>query len=153
MRVIFRYLGFTILLICLSACQKTPDITDSNNHPIYLSEYKDKWMVINYWATWCKPCLVELPELNEFHAKYSDKVAVLGVSFDGLINTDIKRFADKLHLTFPMLSSFPNKKFGIEEIPSLPTTFIIDPQGKLSKILYGPQTQENLLKATLQKKP
>lgn len=153
MQTIYRCLTFIILLICLSSCHKAPDTIDSNNNPVYLSEYKDKWMVINYWATWCKPCLMELPELNAFHAQYGNKVAVLGVNFDGLPNTDIKHFADRLHLTFPLLSNFPGKKFGIDDISSLPVTFIINPQGKLFKTLYGPQTHKSLLSATLENKP
>lgn len=139
---------FAFLLISLTACPSKPDATDSHNNPIYLSDYRGKWVIINYWATWCPPCLKELPELDALSKQQKEKLIVLGVNFDGLPNAELQRFADKLHLTFPLLSNFPSQKLGIEDIPSLPLTLIVDPQGKLSKTLYGPQTQKSLLDLT-----
>jgi peroxiredoxin len=141
----FLILGL-LLSICVIACHNKPDATDSHGNPIYLSNYQGKWLVVNYWATWCEPCLTELPALNALYANHSDKLVVLGVNFDSLPAAEIQHFADTLHLTLPLLSSFPLTKFDIQEIPTLPATLIITPQGKLHKILYGSQTQETLLK-------
>jgi len=135
----------SLIFLINAACQKKPDAVDSHDNPIRLSEYRGKWLVVNYWATWCKPCLTELPQLNELSQQYANQLAVLGVNFDHLPPEEILRFAESFQLTFPLLSDFPIQKFGIKEIPTLPMTFIIDPQGKLSKILYGPQTKDGLL--------
>ncbi|MFT4997247.1 MAG: thiol-disulfide isomerase/thioredoxin, partial [Flavobacteriales bacterium] len=62
------------LSVILSAC------SPSNNDP--LANAKGKWTYINYWATWCKPCIEEIPELNEFAAQ-NPYLVVLGVNFDG----------------------------------------------------------------------
>ncbi len=133
--------------IGLTACKRGVDVIDAQGHKIRMVDYHDKWVVINYWATWCKPCLTELPELNTLYHTHTDKVVVLGVSFDGLSNAQIGEFAASLKLDFPMLSQFPIAKWGVNDISSLPVTFIVDPRGKLSQTLFGPQTQQSLLKA------
>jgi peroxiredoxin len=141
-----KYLAVLLaLFISLSACQRNADATDSTGKPIHLADFQGKWLVVNYWATWCKPCLVELPELNQLAANHADQVAVLGVSFDGLPNADIQTFAKSVNVQFPMLAQFPMTRFGVTDIPSLPVTFIINPQGKLVNTLYGPQTQGSIL--------
>jgi peroxiredoxin len=133
--------------LCLAACHKLPDAVDSQGQPVYLTDYKGKWVVVNYWAAWCKPCLAELPDLSALAKQYADKVTVLGVSFDTLSNAEIQKFADSLHLNFPLLANFPIEKFAVSEIPSLPMTLLISPQGTLVQTLYGPQTKESLLKS------
>ncbi len=145
MRLIFLVLLFCLL--SLTACTKTADAEDSQGNPIRLADYKGKWVAVNYWASWCKPCLTELPELNALHLSNPDKVVVLGVSFDPLSNAEIQTFSQKLAINFPMLKQFPIEKFGIDNIETLPITFVIAPDGKLAKKLYGPQTQASLLKA------
>jgi thiol-disulfide isomerase/thioredoxin len=148
LRRICNILCSFIFLILLS-CQPTPDAQDSQGRPIYLSEYHGKWMVVNYWATWCKPCLSELPELNAFYIQHANKVIVLGVNFDALPNTEIEKFARPLQLKFPLLQKFPIEKFGVKDIPSLPATFLIDPKGHLHRTLYGPQTVDSLNRAVI----
>lgn len=139
--IIFSFL----LCLFLSACHDKPDAIDSHGNPIHLSDYHGKWLVVNYWATWCKPCLVELPELNALYLAHQQNIGVLGVSFDGLSALELQQVATSLHLTLPLLSNFPLAKFGVQEIPSLPVTLLITPEGKLHKVLYGPQTQASLL--------
>lgn len=141
-----RFLIFSFFILCVTACHPKPDATDSHGNPIYLSDFHGKWIIVNYWATWCPPCLKELPALNALYANHHDKLVVLGVNFDGLPSADIDNFSQKLHLTFPLLSSFPLSKFDVKEIATLPTTLIITPEGKLHKIVYGPQTEGMLLK-------
>jgi peroxiredoxin len=142
-----KIISHIFLSICLflTACHATPDAIQSDGKPLYLSDYRGKWMVVNYWATWCHPCLAELPELNTLYRQHADTIVVLGVSFDGLSNTDIQQFAKTQHLTFPLLSHFPIEKFSVQDISSLPMSFLITPQGKLAKILYGTQTEKSIL--------
>ena len=142
------FLSVMLILACLgSGCNKQPDAVDSQGNRLSFSDYRGKWLVVNYWATWCKPCLTELPELNALYSAYADKLVVLGVSFDHLPAAEIQQFAQPLHLKFPLLSQFPTEKFGIKDIPTLPVTFLISPQGKLAQTLYGPQTEASLLTA------
>jgi protein SCO1/2 len=124
-----------------------PVAQDSNGKTINLATYRGKWVVINYWATWCHPCLEELPELNRFSQHYSDKAVVLGVSYDQLPATKIHEVAQRFALNFPLLSSFPLQSLGVENISTLPITFLIAPDGHLQETFHGPQTQASLAKA------
>jgi peroxiredoxin len=146
MQFMLRYIAIALLGIILAACSAKPDAVDSQGKPIYVKDYHGKWLVINYWAEWCKPCITELPELNALYKQQVPQVMVIGVSFDGLADAEMQRVAQKLHIDFPMTNNFPVQKFGVEHVEALPITFLISPQGKLVKTLHGPQTQQSLLK-------
>lgn len=139
------------LLLLLSACEKKVTVTDSHQHVIALSS-KHQWLIVNYWATWCQPCLTEMPELNAFYQKHKQQVLVIGVNFDGISDEKINRFAKKLGIDFPLTAHFPLAHYGIKAIPTLPATFIISPQGKKVLALYGPQTAEKLEQKMLEQK-
>jgi thiol-disulfide isomerase/thioredoxin len=148
MKKLTHYIFVLLLATLLAACnQPAPDGVDVNEAPINISSYQGKWVVVNYWAMWCKPCLEELPELNKLYKNHKDKVMVLGVSFDVLPNDNISTFAKSLHLTFPMLTRFDLEKFGVAHVPTLPMTFLFSPKGELVKTLQDPQTEESVLKA------
>ena len=133
-----------MIIMAIVSCSNDTTFHDSKNKAISLSKLKGKWIVVNYWATWCKPCVTEMPELNKLSIKYKNTMTVLGVNFDQLSHQSINEFADKLGVTFSLLSSFPIQKFGITDIGSLPVTFIISPEGKLKETLHGPQTLKSL---------
>ncbi len=135
----------SILLITVTACSK-PDAQDSHGKPISVSDYKGKWLVINYWANWCEPCLREMPDLNDLYKKNQKQIMVIGVNFDGLPNEQINSFAKKLNISFPLLKDFPIENYGIKSIATLPVTYLVSPNGKLVATLDGPQTKESLLK-------
>lgn len=137
--------SFGLLSACSSSDQKT--VKDSKGNTISLSQYKGKWVVINYWATWCKPCLTEMPALNKLYDQNKNNVVVLGVSFDGLTNEEINSAATQHKIDYPMLSSFPIASIGVKNVSVLPTTYIINPQGKLVKTLKGPQTEQQFAAA------
>lgn len=141
-----------LLLLCTAmciGCHHTADAVDIHGNNIYLDELKGKWVVVNYWATWCAPCLTELPHFEKFQQQHKDNVVVIGVSFDGWSNEKINAFTKKHKINFAMTNQFPIENFGITEISNLPMTFIINPQGKLQKTLLGPQTEITLAKATV----
>lgn len=140
-----KLIALIFVLLLITACKPKPDAIDSNGNKIYLSDYQGKWLVINYWATWCKPCLTELPDLNALYNNHANQVMVFGMSFDALSNAEIQQFAKKLSINFPMLQIFPIGNYGITNISALPVTFLISPQGRLVKTLHGPQTQTSLL--------
>ncbi len=122
-------------------------INYGHNRNAHFSNYKGKWVIVNYWATWCKPCLKEMPALNDLYKNNKDKIVVLGVSYDKLSNKEIKAVAKKLSIQYPMLSTFPINKFGVKHLSVLPVTFIINPKGQLVKTLKGPQTEAQFKQA------
>ncbi len=128
----------------LTACNAgTPSAPEGLN----LEEYSGRWLVINYWAKWCKPCIKEIPELNALDAKYP-QVAVLGVNYDGVTGETLAEQMAELNIAFDVLEHEPSAILGIELPSVLPSTFILNPEGKLVHSLVGPQTLESLAAAT-----
>ena len=78
---------------------------DVDGKPRSLSEFRGKWVIVNYWATWCPPCLDEIPDLVEFHEKHKDKDAVvLGINFEEAGREHLLEFVDQHFMTYPVLS-------------------------------------------------
>ena len=143
---ILQHFLILIFIILLTACSQKPDAYDSQGNAITINDYKGKWIIINYWATWCEPCYAEMPALNKIYQDNNDKVVVLGVSYDQLPKTEIQKTIQKMKIHYPMLTSFPIKKYGVKQVSVLPTSFIINPHGKLIKVLVGPQSAQQFSK-------
>ncbi len=140
-----RILGGTILLVSLSACHHDtkPAIVDNQHHPVTQAA-EGQWTLVNYWAPWCEGCLREIPQLNQLAAE--NKVRVLGVSFDDMPEADINRFATQIHIQYALLLSDPQKSWHLPAPEVLPTSYLLDPEGRLQATLVGPQTKESVLK-------
>jgi len=108
-----------------------------------LSEFRGKWVVLNYWATWCPPCLKEIPELVEFHEQHHNKNAVVvGVDFEDIPLNELVEFTESYFMNYPVLITKPTAKTPVGMISGLPTTFLISPEGKLVARQSGPVTSE-----------
>ncbi|WP_279247532.1 TlpA disulfide reductase family protein [Candidatus Marimicrobium litorale] len=133
-----------LLLTLLTAC------ADKGEAPApELDELRGQWVVINYWAQWCKPCIEEIPELNALNEAY-DTVTVLGVNYDGATGADLDNQTRSLGVAFPTLKHDPSGQLGIPRPVALPTTLIVSPRGELKETLLGPQTLGSLSLATEQ---
>ena len=111
---------------------------DINGKEHKLSDYRGKWVFVNYWATWCPPCLDEIPELVEFHDKHADKEAVvLGVNYENVNDKYLKQFAEEFFISYPILKANLNRTPPFGRIRGLPTTFVISPEGKLVDTRIG----------------
>ncbi len=105
-----------------------------------------KWLVVNYFAEWCAPCLREIPELNEFYQHHGDEINMFAVSFDPLDKAQLTRIKTQYDIQFPLLQSVQTLPW--QQPPnSLPTTYIIGPMGQVKKQLKGEQSAEKLLQA------
>ncbi len=111
-----------------------------------LEQLRGQWVVINYWAIWCKPCIQEIPELNALDELPG--VTVLGVNYDGVAGQEREQQILQLGIAFDVLANDPAGELGITRPVVLPTTLIIDPAGELRDTLVGPQTFESLAAAT-----
>ena len=114
-----------------------------------LEGLQGQWVVINYWAQWCAPCIKEIPELNRLDQDYA-RVTVVGVNYDGTNGHELELQRQKLGVTFASLESDPAAQLGIPRPVVLPTTLILDPTGRLVATLIGPQTLASLVQATQQ---
>lgn len=144
MKRFFSFCLLAIIVFLLVACGK-PQAYDSQGKGHYFNEYTDKWIVLNYWASWCKPCYEEIPELNRLAVDNRDKLVVLGVNFDQMGAQDIQAFAKLQQVAYPLLVTNPGHLFGINDIPNLPATFLISPKTQQVIALYGPQRAADIL--------
>lgn len=135
-----------LLSLLLIACGNS-DPTNRNVDSLSLEALRGQWVVINYWAKWCKPCIKEIPELNELDQHYS-QVSVLGVNFDGASGVELEAQIQQLGIEFPILAQDPAPQLQIRRPMVLPTTLILNPEGKLVATLIGPQTLASLAQAT-----
>lgn len=144
----------------LTACGKGPDSGTAKSADKTAPEYETldgksgrfsdlhgRWVFVNYWAEWCKPCLKELPALKAFNEQYSQQAVVLTVNFDGVTDAVLREQVQRLKIEVPVLLSDPATRLGIERPMGLPTTYVFDPQGKLATKLEGEQTLESLAAA------
>ena len=136
-----------ITVLLLNSCSKEAEFYYVDGRDGRLSDYDGQWLLINYWAEWCKPCLKEVPELNEFYNQYAEEYSMLAVSFDNLTNEELLEQITKYDMQYPLLSSIPKPKLGIDMPAALPANYIRSPEGKIFGPLLGPQTVETLLKA------
>ena len=125
-------------------------LTTLQGEKISFSSLQGKWVLINYWASWCNPCLDEIAELNEFYDNNNEKVALFAVNYEGQSVREQRYVAEKLALRYPSLASDPAKELNLGGIRGVPATFVFNPQGQLSEVLYGPQTQKSLMRAVRQ---
>ena len=105
---------------------------------VSLRQFRGKYLLINFWATWCGPCKIEMPSLEILYNRFkSDKFAMVGISNDMFGGQVVRPYIKANKLTFPMLLDqrmTVSHKYGVV---SLPTTFLIDPQGKIIGVLQG----------------
>lgn len=117
--------------------------------PINFSDYKGKWVVINYWASWCDYCMQEVPELNAFYRAHRNEVLMFGVNYrDGSVKALPTRIQES-GIRFPTFAYDPKPyyPFHMGSVSGLPTTLLIGPGGNLERILTGPQTKGDLEEA------
>jgi len=120
-------------------------INDIEGKTHKLSDYRGKWVVVNYWATWCPPCLEEIPDLSDFHDRHKDKDAVvLGINTETLTQQRLADFSDSYLISYPVLrgSNDASASYMLGPVPALPTTYIVSPSGRVMARQVGPLTGE-----------
>ncbi|MCY7769581.1 redoxin domain-containing protein [Bacillus haynesii] len=144
---VWNFTGQKEAEIGIAKGDKAPDFTlpslkDGND--VSLSDFKGKKVLLNFWATWCKPCETEMPAMEELQNENQD-IAVLAVNFTSSEKNEksVKTFAERHGLHFPIVLDRTgiNAKY---EILSYPTTFIIDENGVIKDIVLGTMSKKNM---------
>lgn len=148
MRKLFLFLIITIYFSCSHA---EPILYSFQGKKIPFSSLKGKWIFINYWASWCQPCLDEIQHLNQFYQKNNEHMALFAVNFDHLSPEAQQVLIKQLHIQYPSLSQDPGSTLGLGDIRGVPATFVFTPNGKWVDTLYGGQTMASLSESLTRK--
>ena len=104
---------------------------DMNGKTHEFSDYQGKWVVVNYWAIFCPPCRVEIPDLIRFLKDNPEKVTILGMDA-GMDEVDVlKEFVEDQKINYPIIPTQTSTMAAFGEVPGLPTTYIVSPSGEL----------------------
>jgi len=106
-------------------------VHDLDARPVSSTSLKGKVVIVNFWATWCPPCRAEIPDLIALQKKYGDAVQVIGVSQDEAPAEDVKRFAVDHGMNYPVVMSTKEIESLFPGVRALPTSFILDREGRL----------------------
>jgi peroxiredoxin len=119
---------------------EAPDFTlpDLEGRPVRLRELRGKLVFLNFWATWCPPCRLEMPSMERLYQIFKPTAfAMLAVSIDRQGAKAMKPFMEELQLTFPALLDPPSEVARQYGLRGLPTTYLIDPDGRLIGAAVG----------------
>ncbi|HEX9234505.1 MAG TPA: redoxin family protein [Candidatus Acidoferrum sp.] len=116
---------------------KNPDaapafqLNDLNGKPISLAEAKGKIVLLNFWATWCGPCRAEIPDLVDLQKRYADKFEIIALVTDEDDPDEVRRFVLQSGINYRVAMSSDEVRRDYGGIAALPTSFVIDPQGRI----------------------
>lgn len=124
--------------------QPTLKVTTLDGKPFDLAAQRGHWVIVNFWATWCVPCIKEMPDISHFVSSHAN-VRAIGLAYEDSDKADIQAFLAKHPVSYPIaqvtLDSAPQ---DFDEPRGLPTTYVIAPDGHVAKRFVGPVTTQSL---------
>lgn len=118
-----------------------------------LSDYEGQGVFLNFWGTWCKPCAKEMPAMDRQYEVFKDQgVQTLAVNI-AQSNFEVQRFTDQYELDFPVVIDKTKSVMEAYNVKPLPTTMLINSEGKIEKIITGEMTEQDIAAFMEQIKP
>jgi len=144
-----------LLLALAAACAQANGftLTDTEGKSHTLAGYKGKWVLVNFWATWCPPCQEEIPDLIALHENKKNNLVVIGIAMDYRNAQQVTDFADGLLVDYPIVLGNAQVASQIGPIQGLPTTYLYNPDGKLVAQQVGAITRESVESFIARKAP
>jgi thiol-disulfide isomerase/thioredoxin len=134
-------------LACFAAAAGAQEFSliDATGKTHRLSDYRGKWVLVNFWATWCPPCLEEMPDLGSLYDARRDRdLVVIGIAMDYRSREEVIEFADNMLVSYPIVLGEKKVTEQFARIRGLPTTLIYDPEGLLVKTHVGAITRRQV---------
>jgi thiol-disulfide isomerase/thioredoxin len=124
--------------------QPALQVTTLDGKPYELAVQRGHWVIVNFWATWCVPCIKEMPDISRFVSAHPN-VRAIGLAYEDSDKADIQAFLARHPVSYPIaqvtLDSAPK---DFDEPRGLPTTYLIAPDGHVAKRFVGPVTAQSL---------
>ncbi|MBX9895096.1 MAG: TlpA family protein disulfide reductase [Nitrosomonas sp.] len=136
-------LAFYALLLILSAPVHGFQFQDTTGKIHKLEDYKGRWVLVNFWATWCPPCLKEIPDLISLYKDRED-IMVIGVAMDSDDPQTVMEFVQSMSISYPIV--FGNRQIAsqLDDISLLPSTYFYDPEGNPAARQQGIISRESI---------
>lgn len=134
--------AYALALLAGAAQAQDFRLTDLRGNTHALADYRGRWVVLNVWATWCAPCIHEMPELEAFSKARPDLV-VLGLAADGDNAGRVRAFAQRLGVTYPIVAG-DAAALSQFHLRAYPTTLVFDPAGTKVLVKEGQVTRQEL---------
>ena len=135
-------LPLSLLCLFFISCEQG-DVEIFDSRPIFSSSFQGNWVLVNYWADWCPPCIKEIPEIAAFANKYPE-VKVFAFNFDRLEAEDLRPEIKKFGISYPSIITHPRTLWGIKTPKTLPATYFISPNGEIVFSSLKTQNEESL---------
>jgi peroxiredoxin len=137
---------FTLLLVCSwSACAADFSLQDMQGKTHRLADYRGKWVLVNFWATWCPPCLKEIPELDSLHNAHHQKdLVVIGIAVDSGSKKEVAGFAKAHGISYPVVMGDRKTTSQFGEIEVLPVSYLYNPKGEQVSYQAGEVTRASV---------
>ena len=150
-KTVFKIL-LPIILFCLLplsttfAYEKVIDFSfnDLEGKTHNFSDYKGKWVLVNYWATYCPPCLAEMPDIERFSQDNKDKFIALGFDVGGSEKADIAEFSYHNKINYPLIPTQGSTLLAFGIVMAVPTSYVISPEGEIVDKFVGLITYDDL---------
>ena len=134
--------------LAATAKQPTLKISTLDGASFDLAAQRGKWVVVNFWATWCSPCIKEMPDISAFVQSRKKDVAAIGLAYEDTDKAEVEAFAKAHPVKYPLALLDVYKPAADFDPPrGLPTTYLIAPNGSVAKKFTGPITANDLEKA------
>jgi peroxiredoxin len=144
---------FTVALVSAVSPPQAAEVVDFGlpdleGREVRLSDFRGKWVLVNYWATWCPPCLEELAELELFFSRHHEggRAVVLGVNMEDIGLDNLRQFVDEQFLSYPILRGSPLMPGVLGPVSGLPTSYLVSPDGVVVAQQMGPVTEQAISK-------
>ena len=130
----------------------TLEVTTYDGNAYKLADHRGKWVVVNFWATWCEPCKKEIPDFNKLD-KQRDDIDFIGLAYEEIERADMDAFLKVIPINYPMaILDVYSPPADFDTPVGLPLTYVIAPDGKIASKFLGPVTLEDLEKVIGPKK-
>ena len=141
MQSVFK--NFLIIFLIFSCSE--PDLLVFEKKGLNIEDLKGKWVIYNYWADWCPPCIKEIPELNNLQFNFPNELKVFLINFDMLDGEELTQQLKKFNVRVDSLITDPSSIYNWTIPENLPVTFIVNREGNLEHTLVGPQTEKEII--------